>query len=213
MTLAHGHGQNVGEVVLALRVRIAHARQVFREQLRGIGKHSRIDLPDRALRFIGILVLDHAAQAAGLVAKHAAVARGIVKLGREKCRGLPRERLEGRGLQQGHVTVENEHRGGFLHAGHSLQNCVPRAQLFRLHHPGEVGRVERRLNPLCTVADHHVDAPRGQTARRSEHVREKRSSGERVQHLREIRAHPRSLPGGEDYDFERHVGRSVRRRL
>ena len=78
----HGHGHDVGEVVLALHVVVAQRHDPAREHGRGCGHDAGVDLADGALRHARVLVFDDALNVAALVAQHAAIAGGVAQLNR-----------------------------------------------------------------------------------------------------------------------------------
>jgi hypothetical protein len=81
------------------------------------------------------------------------------------------------------------------------------AELLGLQHPfdGRIARItERGAHLLGAMAVHHGDSARRQCSRRLQNVRKQRPAGERMQHLRQVRAHPLAQACRENDDFERH---------
>jgi hypothetical protein len=64
------------------------------------------------------------------------------------------------------------------------------AQLLRLVAPAQVGIRKRRAHALPAVAENHMDRRGLELPRAVEHVREQRPPGERLEDLRQRRAHP-----------------------
>ena len=54
------------------------------------------------------------------------------------------------------------------------------------------------------MPDHHLDALRLQAARSVDHMPEHGLVGDRMQHLGQIRTHPRALAGGQNDDIQTH---------
>ena len=160
-----------------------------------------------------VALLDDARDPARLVADDAAVAVRFGELGREHGRGRAaspggargaasacRPRAAGRRRRAAaRCRTSRQRRLG-------LQQRVARAELRRLHDElrGGPSRRERGAHLVGAVADddHGVD-PR-EAHRRPEHVLDEGPSGQRVQHLRPRRLHPRALAGRENHDVQGH---------
>ncbi|MNE65594.1 hypothetical protein D3C80_1610810 [compost metagenome] len=123
-------------------------------------------------------------------------------------RGLLQQALQGRLLDQRHVTIEDQHLVG-LEERQRLGHRMAGAELFGLQHEVEVVRLQTLANPLRAMSDHHVNALGMQLARSIDHMGQHRFAGDGMKNLRQRRTHARALTGSEDDDFKGHGKRTV----
>ena len=220
MTRAPQHLDHIGEVVLALRVLGAHASQRRREERAPEAVDRRVHLADRELVRIAVGLLDDALNAAARVAHDAPVAGGVVELGGEqRGRGvgetvLGREDRERFGAQQGDVGAKHDHvvvvdgvgeRGECDARG--VAGAARDALLDELHRDvGDELVLQRLGDGLGLVADDHDDALERQLDQRVDDVQQHRPSAQRVQDLRDPRAHAGSLASRQDHGRQGAVG-------
>ena len=115
------------------------------------------------------------------------------------CRGRPSARR--------HVTVEHQHRRIVGDAGHRLRDGVTGAEPLALLHPFDVGRGHGFAHSAAAMPVHDVHARRAQPAGRVDDVGQERAPGEKMQDLRQVRAHTLPLPCREnDHVQRRHAG-------
>ena len=203
---------DVGEVLLALRVVGREVRELVAKRGRPERVDAGVDLGDAALVVARVLLLDDAVEPARDVAHHAAVARGVVVDRREhRSLGgvgamLPEERGEGVGVQQRHVAVQHEHLAVEIgrKRGDRLLDRATGARDLVLVDDDRARKLglDRGRHEVALVA-HDGDDVRGvERARRGEHVRDDRRSRERVQQLGGRGLHAGTLSGGEHDDGE-----------
>ncbi len=204
---------HIRQIALALRVGAADLLQRVGEQLPVEGVHTGVDLADREGGGIRIAVLDDGAHGAVAAAHDAAVAGGIVDPGGQDGDGVAGAGVflgqpsQGLGAQQRHIPVGDDDRPG-ERAGpvERALHGVPGAELLGLQcrgqrHSGEVGGSGQEvLHLLAAVADDGDHLPRTERGGGADGVPEQRPAGQRVQHLRDRRAHAGALPGGEHDD-------------
>ena len=132
--VSHGHFDDVGEVVLALRIFVVEPAQPVAQQARGQGHDAAVNFGDGALGLAGVLVLNNRQHSPpGRSAHNAAVAAGIRQGQREQGQ-LPavakgQKRLQSGGLGQGHVAGQNERDAVILKLGQGLLHRMAGAQL------------------------------------------------------------------------------------
>ena len=73
-----------------------------------------------------------------------------------------------------------------------------------------IAALQRRLDLVAALADHHHPLLGAEAVDPVEQVQQQRPPGDRVQHLVHVGAHAGALAGGEDHDSE--IGRLVHRR-
>ena len=204
-----GHRDDVGEVILALRVAVTELPKPALEELGFHRQHAGIAFADPALARAGIVLFDHAQYLALGVAHDSAITGGVGKLRREQAHALGacefEQRLQRLGSDQRHVAVEHQHQVAVGHARQRLLHCMPGAKLLALQHPAQGRRAHRGTYAFAAVAVDDMDERRLECARGVEHMREQRVAGERLQHLRQVGAHPLALARGED-DYGKRPG-------
>src|SRR5450432_1573775 len=205
---ARGDGDDVGQVVLALRVLGDEPGRRLSQEVRGRGVDAGVDLGERALVGRRVLLLDDTYDVAARVTHDAPVARGVGRRRRDEretfvaTRG-PHERLQRLPPQQRHVAVQHEHDPTkALERRHREAHGVARAALLGLLDDGDrVGAEARRehtLDERQLMPEHGDDGRRPQLAREAHGVRDERAPEQLVQHLRARRAHARALARRED---------------
>ncbi len=214
-TFAHSERDNVGEVVLALRILFAQHGQPARQRGGGRDEYAGVDFADAALGFIRILFFDNARDLA-IFADDAAVTVRIVELRGEQGEGAVARRVE-QAVQRGHadqrhIAIKHQSRrwryGVQMRNG--LQYGVARAQLRFLQHPGDVRRIQRGAHLFAAMPMHHADARGMQRAGCIQHMAQQRFTGQRMQHLGQRRVHALALAGGENDDIQvGHVRRPI----
>src|SRR6266850_1301469 len=207
--LLHRQRDEIGEVVLLLRIAIVDLAEPAAEPLAVQGHEAGVDLADRALGARRVLLLDDALHRAARVAHDAPVAPGIVYF-----RGHDRQAVACRldqALQavrahQRHVTVQDQHVAAAVHVRHRLLHRVSGAELLGLQHPLDRRLRERGAHLLGAVPVHYHGLARLERARGVEHVREERATGNGMQDFGEVRTHALALAGGKHDHIEGHWG-------
>ena len=126
--VAHGGHDAVGQIILPLRVVGLERAEPAAELRRRRREHAGVDLVDRALLVVRVLVLDDARDAPGRVAYHAAVAGRI-----REPRGKQRERFRARSVRRDPSA--------------SRRGSAARRRRAR----ARSGRPARRASPACTA--------------------------------------------------------------
>ncbi len=207
--LLHGHLDDIGQVVLALRVRIAQLAEPLAQQLRGHRHHAGVALADRELLPVRVLLLDDLLHAAALVAHDATVAGGIGKLDSQQAhRTRPGERDqlgECLAADQRHVAVEDQHEMVVGDRRHRLHHRMAGAELLGLQRPADLRRRERRAHLFAAMPVHDFDRRGMQRGRSFDHMAQQRATGERLQHLGPVGVHALALACGQDHDRQVHA--------
>ena len=113
--------------------------------------------------------------------------------------GQLQQRAQRFGANKRHIAVQHEDARLVGNRGHGLQNRVPGALLCRLLDPAQIRLVgECRFHLVAAMAEHDMDAGGRQFACGSDYMRQHRSAGDPVQHLRQGGLHPLAFAGGED---------------
>ncbi len=187
------HGEDIGEVILALGIAIAQRRQPD-AQGSHIDRHDAgIDGPHRALIRTGIAILDDRRNPSLTVANHPTVAGRIRRFaGQHRQRaGRLQQRVQRLRPDQRHITVEHQHPPVFRQPGQTLHHRMAGAQALGLLDPGDVLLPrERRPHRLPTMPEHHVDGIRSQRPSAVDDMPQHRPTCDRLQHLRQGGAHP-----------------------
>ena len=107
----HRQGDDVGQVVLALRIAVAQRRQPARQRRGGCHQDAGIDFADRLFGIVGVLLLDDARHQS-LASDDAAIALRVVDVrGEQRQRVLARrcdQALQRSHTRQRHVAVEHQ---------------------------------------------------------------------------------------------------------
>ena len=199
-----GHGEDVGQVILALGVVVAQPGQPPAQIGGGGADHAGVDARHRALDLVGVLLFNDGLYAAGGIGQHAAVAGRIVEsFGQHRgaLAGGRQQVVQGRFGDQRHVGVQHQHPGIIRNAGHGLLHGMAGAELLRLFGPVQIRLVgEFGAHLRATVAVHHVDAGGAQASGALDDMTEHRPAGDALQHLRARGLHPLAFAGGQDHD-------------
>ncbi|MNF78443.1 hypothetical protein D3C84_606280 [compost metagenome] len=213
--VGHGHGDDVGEVVLALGVVVGQAPQPVGQALARHGENAGIAFADGALLGGRVLVFDDGLHHARRVANNAAVAGRVDQVHGEQGElvvlHLLQQALQGLHFDQRYVAIEDQYALG-TEMRQRLGDGVAGAQLFGLQHKAEVIRGQPLAYRLGAMTYDDVDALGGELAGGVNDVAEHGLAGHRMQHLGQGRTHASALAGGEDDDIEGH-GRNHQIRL
>jgi hypothetical protein len=163
--LGHRHGDDVGQVVLALHVVVLQRRDPALQRCGGRGHHAGVDLANGALRRTRVLLLDDGAH--GLALAHdAAVATGVVEHQGQQREALPATGLYQRtrrvGAHQRHVAVEDQCRALVVEQRQGLPHGVAGAELRFLAHAQRTRCGGHRLDLIGAIARDHQRAVRVQ---------------------------------------------------
>ncbi len=203
-----GDGDDVGEVLLALRVVGAHLRQDLAQQRAVEGIDAAVDLEDRALLVGRVLLLDDRRDGAFRVAQDATVAGGVREGGRDDrdaaARGFMRshEGAQRLGAEERHVAVRDDDRAGEARRKgleRALHGATRALDLVLVGDEHVRVMLEHVLgDPVAVVPhdDHEVlgtDPPR-----RPQGVSHEGAPSDRVQHLGDRGLHACALTSGED---------------
>ena len=109
--VAHRQGDDIGQIVLALRVVIIQFGDPIFQPIGGNGQNSGIDLAQISLGGRRFLMFDDAQHPPALVADDAPVAGRVAQFDRQQRQpalsGVRDQRLQGLGLDQGHVAIQH----------------------------------------------------------------------------------------------------------
>src|SRR5581483_7698052 len=200
------HGDDVGQIVFALRVAVLQAREPPGEQARRGGQDAGVDLAYRRLLGGRVLLFDDALDLAQRMTHDAAVAARVGKL-RGKQRDARRPALRKQIAQrlrarERDIAVEHQYQRILGDARQRLLHGMARAELFGLVDPGNRLSFERIHYLLSSVTVDDMDGARGKRPRGVEHVTQQGFAGEPMQHFRQSRMHALTLTGSENNDFE-----------
>ena len=210
---AHGHslgdrqGNDIGQIIFTLGVVIRQPGQPVGEAGRGNRHDAGIDLANRLLRGARILLFDDPLHVPGSIANDTSVAGRVGQFhGQDRQAILARmqQTLQGGGLGQRHVAIENQRLSRAVQDGQRLGKRMPGTQLRLLHGPRNIGRIEGRPHHFAAMAENHDQPDWSERTRGIDHMLGQRLAGDRVQHLGQIGMHPLALTGGEDDDLYRH---------
>ena len=213
-TLVCGHGYNIGEIVLSLRVLGRERRNPASERLDGSSHDPGVDLADRAIGRARVPVLHDTDDPATGIAPHPAVAIGPLhrngKEGDLTRADLGPKPAQRNGLQTRHVAIEDHDAATLGNGGKRLGQRVPGTEGPGLLHPAKRNRVraERSLEagPDGLVPVHDVNGGRSDGLRSLDHPCEKRASRHLMEHLGAAGPHPLAVAGCENDDLEvRHA--------
>ena len=166
--VSHCKFDDVGEVVLALRVVVVKPAQPLAQQTRGQGHDAAVNFGDGALGLAGVLVLNNRQHSPpGRSAHDAAVAAGVRQVQGEQSQlttvAKGQQRLQSVGGGQGHVARQDKRDAVILKLGQGLLHRMAGAQLRLLPHAlqGQVHRAasQRGLHHFSTVSGNHHRLP------------------------------------------------------
>ncbi len=205
---APGHGDDVGEVLLALRVVGADLGERRPQQRRVEGVDAAVDLADGPLLVGRVLLLDDGGDRPGVVAQEPAVAgRVIHRRGDDRHRVTARlvhrdELVQHLRAEQGHVAVGDDDGAGEV-VGQGLEAALDgsaRALDVVLVGDEHVGVVLEHVlgDPVAFVAHDDDEVLRTDPACCPQGVPDEGAPSDRVQHLRDRGLHACALTSGED---------------
>ena len=205
---AGGALDDVGQVVLALRVLRHQLGHRLAQKIDGRGVDAGVDLVDLALGRRGVLVLDDAGHLPLAVADHPPVAGGVRHPRAQHGQPLGLHRLvdqrgQGLALQHGHVPVEDDDDPVPLRERLDAQlHGVTGAALLGLldhgHGPRPVARHQLAFDRLDLVAQHGDDGRRLELPRALDGIGDEGGAQQPVQHLGAGGVHAGPLARGED---------------
>ena len=207
-TAPAGDGDDVREVLLALRVVGAHLGEGFAQDRRVERVEATVDLADRALLLVGVLLLDDRDDRALRVTDDAAVARGVLERRRDDGDGTAGrvvrrdESLERGARQQRHVAVGDDDGAGEV-AGQRLERALHGAPcpLDVVLVGDDRLRVDLRHvlgDAVALVAHDDGEVVRARAPGRPDRVGHETAASDRVEDLGGRGLHACALTGGED---------------
>ncbi|MNE25192.1 hypothetical protein D3C80_1185140 [compost metagenome] len=206
-TIAHGHGNDVGQVVLALGVVIGKSAHPVAETGKRQRQNAGIAFGDLAFGFVGIFLFDDGRHFTCVITNDAAVTGRVIQFDGQQAQllrpHLLEQALQGVDLDQRHIAVEHQHGVG-LNERHGLSNGVAGTQLFILQDEVQVIRRQAFAHRIGTMTDHDVNALWIKLPGAVDNMAEHGVAGNRVQNFRQSRTHTRALASSENNDFKRH---------
>ena len=173
--LAHRRGHHVGQVVLVLGVVVGQRAEPALQRRGRRHQDAGVDLGDRQLVAMGVLLLDDLEHLAVPVAHDAAVAgrvgQGDGQQAQPAGAAVARRRqqpLQRGGGDQRHVAIEHQCGRGLVQQGGRLLHRMARPELRRLHHELQAGTVGEGGAHRVGAVSHHHDHPRRRPGRPSE---------------------------------------------
>ncbi|MNF93226.1 hypothetical protein D3C84_758940 [compost metagenome] len=206
-TIAHGHGNDVGQVVLALGVVIGETAHPVAKTGKRQRQNAGIAFGDLAFGFVGIFLFDDGRHFTCVITNDAAVTGRVIQFDGQQAQllrpHLLEQALQGVDLDQRHIAVEHQHGVG-LNERHGLSNGVAGTQLFILQDEVQVIRRQAFAHRIGTMTDHDVNALWIKLPGAVDNMAEHGVAGNRVQNFRQSRTHTRALASSENNDFKRH---------
>ena len=200
-------GDDIGEVVLALRVVAAHTLEPTPHVSGTSCEDPRVDLRDVALLVACIPFFDDAAHVTVRTPDDSAVSAGVVDhRGDERdaaTRGQRRGLVQRGAIDQRHVAVEHQHRRIVGNAGHRQRHGVTGAELLALLHPLDVGCRHGFTYGAAAVSVDDVHGGGAEPARGLDDMGKQRTTSEEMEDFRQVRAHALSLPCRENDHMQR----------
>ena len=201
------HGDHIRQVVLALGIVVRQAAHPIRQASARKRQNAGVALTNGLLRLVGVFMLDDGRYLPIRITHNTAIARRVCERDREQTElllaGFGQQTLQGRHFDERHVAVQHQN-GVRAKRWQSLRQGMPCTQLLVLHDKVEVVAFQSRLNQLCPMAYHHVDALRLKLASAVDNMTEHGVARYRVQYLGQRRAHAGALAGGKNNDIEGH---------
>ena len=206
--IGHSHGDDVGQVVLALSVVVGQTAQPFGQARARNSEDAGVAFLDGFLRVAGVFVLDDCCNLTLGVAHDAAIAGGIIQGDGEQAQlllgDLGQQALQGLDFDQRDVAVENQH-GVSGQCRQCLGNCVTGTQLFVLEHEIQIIRSKALAHLFSAVANHHMNPLWLELAGAVDNMAEHGVARNRVQNLGQCGAHASALACGKNNDIKRHL--------
>ncbi len=206
--IRNGQTDDVGEVVLALRVVVGDSAEPALERRSRGDQDAGVHLTDRALFGRRVFVFDDADHAS-VAAHDAAIAGRIAHLDRQQRHGAFRrldQSIERGVLGERHVAVQHQRRPAIVQMRDRLLHRMAGAQLRLLLDPLDRQAGQHRMRGhgvaygLAAVSVYDDDLLRMQVPGRHHHVAKQRDARQRMQHLRAVGLHALALSGSEDDD-------------
>ena len=211
--IGHRHGDDVGQVVLALGIIVVEFREPLCQLL---GRHSHdaaVDLVDGAFFRASIFLLHDALHRALGIAHDTAIAHGVVQRHGQQCHACAssgrHQILQDGRLRQRHITREHHHHAVICQHRHGLLHGMACTQLGLLAHKLQIQHIctaplrNRRFHLLCTMAGNHYRRACLQLCSRIQHMLQQRTPSQLLQHLGGLAFHACALTGSHDDDIER----------
>ena len=203
--VSHRHGDDVGQVVLALGVVVRQAAHPVGQARGWQRQNTGVAFLDGFLCIVGVLVLNDGSHLALLVTHDTTIAGRVFERDRKQAQllitGFGQQTLQGLHFDQRHIAVQHQHGIGGQR-WQSLGNSMAGTQLFILHDEIQVVSGQALANQLGAMANDHVNTLWLQLTCAVDNMAEHRVAGYRVQHLGQRRAHAGTLAGGENNDIE-----------
>ena len=199
--VVHGHGHDVRQIILALLIVVAKISKPVAQSVGRTGHDAGVDLAHGLFIGSGVLLLDDAADiSAG--ADDAPVARRVFHVhGQDShlvSRRLGQEAPAGCGPQERHIAKQHQYPVGVRRIRHRLLHRMPGAELLCLFDPAQLGVPERVAYRLATVPVDHAYVVGIELGGTVQHVPQQGLSGQPLEDFRQVRAHARTLAGGEN---------------
>ncbi|OIQ78428.1 hypothetical protein GALL_398650 [mine drainage metagenome] len=212
--VAHGHRDDVGQVVLALMVVVPQPGQPSHEMRCRHRHDAAVDFPDLALLVAGILLLHDRLHVAVMAAQDAPVAGRVALFHSQQRQVLFRmfqQGFAGFCLQQRHIAQQHQGDAVRIQPGDGLPYGMAGSQLFGLQDPLDFRPGDGIRHFFATKAVHHHDPVRVEQLRTGNDMGENRTSRHLMQHFGQIGMHAGATAGGKDEDVEFFVshGRQV----
>ena len=149
--IGHSHGNNVGQVILALGIVVIELGEPDLQMLGRHGHDAAVNLGNGTLGIVRVLLLNNALHCASLVAHNAAIACRVRHAHRQQ-RQLVAARcihqaLQCGGLRQGHISRKHNHQAVIGQLGNCLLHCMAGTQLGLL---ARKQQVKTGFSALCT---------------------------------------------------------------
>src|SRR6058998_1841805 len=194
-----GHGyallrcerDDIGEVILLLRVVILQLREPGLEFLGRCHDDSGVDLAQGALPRAGVLFLDNSHHLFS-ISQDAPVSGGTIERRGQKAQPRPRrvdEMPQGFGANQRYIAIEHESRPALVQMRGGLHHRVAGPELRLLHDPDDAVLLDGLAHELAAVAIDDADDSGRELFRGVEYVREQRPARQAMQHLGRARMH------------------------
>src|SRR6266516_4837204 len=208
-----GHGyallrcerDDIGEVILLLRVVVLQLREPGLEFLRRCHDDSGVDLAQGALPRVGVLFLDNSHHLFS-ISQDAPVSGGSVERRSQKSQSRPRrvdEMPQGFGANQRNISIEHEGRPALVQMRGGLHHRVAGPELRLLHDPDDAVLLDGLAHALAAVAIDDADDLGRELFRGVENVGEHRPARQAMQHLGRARMHALARTCGENDDIHK----------
>ena len=205
--LVHGERDDVGEVVLLLRILGADLAEPAGEALAVQRHEAGVDFANGALGVRRILLFDDALDVAIGAAHDAAIPLRISHFSRHHCEpafaGLD-QALQVLRRDERHIAVQDQDVAVAARVLHRLLHRVSGAELLGLQHPLHWRIGECGAHFLGAMAVNHQSLLWLERLRSVKHVREQRSATDGMQHFGQVGPHALALTRGKHYDLEGH---------